>query len=227
MVSYFEHNKRERGEIIAERLQNGESCALVTDAGTPAISDPGEDLVRLCSERGIPVTSIPGCCAAVNALALSGLNTSRFVFEGFISTSKSERNERLTELSTEPRTMIIYEAPHKLRATLDDLLKFFGNRRIAICRELTKLNEEICRTTISDAVKIYEQRDPLGEYVLVIEGMPKSELKPDYPEDPLQHVSELIENGMSKMDAIKAAAKARGVTKNEIYSLVMRKENND
>ena len=133
MISYFEHNKRERGELIAERLKNGESCALITDAGTPAISDPGEDIVRLCGERGITVTSIPGCCAAITALTLSGLSTTRFTFEGFISTAKNERRARLEELSCERRTMIIYEAPHKLKNTLDDLLKHFGDRRIALC----------------------------------------------------------------------------------------------
>ncbi len=227
MISYFEHNKRERGEIIVERLQGGESCALVTDAGTPAISDPGEDLVRLCAEKGVAVTSIPGCCAAINALALSGLCTSRFVFEGFISTSKSERNKRLSELSTEQRTMIFYEAPHKLRGTLADFYKHFGDRHIALCRELTKLNEEICRTTISDAIRIYEERDPRGEYVLVIEGNSTMDEGGDFPDDPVEHVNSLIDGGMSKMEAIKAAAKARGVTKNDIYSLVMRKENDE
>ena len=165
MISYFEHNKRERGEIIADRLESGESCALVTDAGTPAISDPGEDIVRLCAERGIPVSSIPGCCAAVTALTLSGLPTSRFAFEGFLSTAKSERDERLTELQNEVRTMIFYEAPHKLKNTLADLYKYFGDRKISLCRELTKINEEVCRTTISEAIKIYEEKDPRGEYV--------------------------------------------------------------
>jgi len=165
MISYFEHNKRERGEIIAARLEAGESCALVTDAGTPAISDPGEDLVRLCAERNIPVTSLPGACAAVTALTLSGLFTG-----GFLSTAKSERRRILTELASEKRTLILYEAPHKLRATLDDLLKFFGNRKISLCRELTKLNEEVMRTTLTEAVSYYAENPPRGEYVLVIEG---------------------------------------------------------
>lgn len=224
MISYFEHNKRERGQTIIERLRAGESCALITDAGTPAISDPGEDIVRLCAEAGITVTSIPGCCAAVTALTLSGLNTTRFAFEGFLSTSKSERRERLEELTNEKRTMIFYEAPHKLRATLDDLLKYFGDRQIALCREITKLNEEVCRTTIADAIRIYEEREPRGEYVLVVAGADKTKDDADYPEDPVEHVNSLIEGGLSKMDAIKAAAKARGVTKNEIYSLVMKKD---
>jgi 16S rRNA (cytidine1402-2'-O)-methyltransferase len=223
MISYFEHNKRERGEIIVDRIEAGESCALVTDAGTPAISDPGEDIVRLCHERGVKVTSIPGCCAAVTALTLSGLTTSRFTFEGFLSTSKSERRERLSELASEQRTMIFYEAPHKLRGTLDDLLNHFGgDREISLCREITKLNEEVCRTTLAEAVEIYKEKQPRGEYVLVIAGAKKAEIKPDYPDDPVEHVNQLIESGMSKMDAVKAAAKARGVPKNEIYNLMNR-----
>lgn len=223
MISYFEHNKRERGEIIVDRIEAGESCALVTDAGTPAISDPGEDIVRLCHERGVKVTSIPGCCAAVTALTLSGLPTGRFTFEGFLSTSKSERRERLSELASEQRTMIFYEAPHKLRNTLDDLLSHFGgDREISLCREITKLNEEVCRTTIAEAVEIYREKEPRGEYVLVISGAKKTEIKPDYPDDPLEHVNQLIEGGMSKMEAVKAVAKARGIPKNEIYNLVNR-----
>lgn len=229
MISYFEHNKRERGPMICERLESGESCALVTDAGTPAISDPGEDLVRLCAERNIPVTSVPGCCAAITALTLSGLPTTRFVFEGFIGSSKSERSERLNELSSEVRTMIFYEAPHRLRATLADLLKYLGDRPIALCREITKLNEEILRTTISKAVEIYSEREPRGEYVLIVGGKPKEELleeqRNSYPEDPAEHVAMLMDSGMKRMDAIKAVAKARGVSKNEIYSAVAIKDN--
>ena len=227
MISYFEHNKKERGETIIERLKNGESCALITDAGTPAISDPGEDIVRLCAENGVTVTSIPGCRAAVTALTLSGLSTTRFAFEGFLSTSKSERRERLEELVSEKRTMIFYEAPHKLRGTLDDLLKHFGDRQIALCREITKLNEEVCRTTIAEAVRIYEEREPRGEYVLVVAGASKEAKADDYPTDPIEHVEMLISGGMGRMDAIKAAAKARGVSKNEIYSLVMKKDENE
>jgi len=224
MISYFEHNKRERGEAIAARLDAGESCALITDAGTPAISDPGEDLVRLCAERGIPVTSIPGCCAAVTALTLSGLNTSRFCFEGFVSTAKSERHDRLTELSSEVRTMIFYEAPHRLRTTLADFRKYFGDRPVALCREITKLNEEILRTTLDGAIKIYEEKDPRGEYVIIMAGAEKSASAAEYPEDPAEHVAQLMESGMGRMDAIKAAAKARGVSKNEIYSAVAVKD---
>lgn len=221
MISYFEHNKRERGEIIADRLESGESCALVTDAGTPAISDPGEDIVRLCAERGIPVSSIPGCCAAVTALTLSGLPTSRFAFEGFLSTAKSERDERLTELQNEVRTMIFYEAPHKLRNTLADLYKYFGDRKISLCRELTKINEEVCRTTISEAIKIYEEKDPRGEYVLVVGGADKKKAQEEYPADPVEHVKALMDSGMKKMEAVKTAAKLRGEDKNDIYKLVL------
>lgn len=221
MISYFEHNKRERGEIIADRLESGESCALVTDAGTPAISDPGEDIVRLCAERGIPVSSIPGCCAAVTALTLSGLPTSRFAFEGFLSTAKSERDERLTELQGEVRTMIFYEAPHKLKNTLADLYKYFGDRKISLCRELTKINEEVCRTTISEAIKIYEEKDPRGEYVLVVGGADKKETQEEYPADPVEHVKALMDSGMKKMEAVKTAAKLRGEDKNDIYKLVL------
>lgn len=221
MISYFEHNKRERGEIIADRLESGESCALVTDAGTPAISDPGEDIVRLCAERGIPVSSIPGCCAAVTALTLSGLPTSRFTFEGFLSTAKSERDERLTELQGEVRTMIFYEAPHKLRNTLADLYKYFGDRKISLCRELTKINEEVCRTTIAEAIKIYEEKDPRGEYVLVVGGADKKKAEEEYPADPVEHVKALMDGGMKKMEAVKTAAKLRGEDKNDIYKLVL------
>ena len=166
MVSYFEHNKRERGLVILERLKNGESCALVTDAGTPAISDPGEDLVVLCAENGVPVTSIPGCSAVVNALALSALPTGRFCFEGFLSTNKNERFSRLNEIKNDTRTTIFYEAPHKLQKTLDDIYEVFGERKISLCRELTKLNEEILRTTLAGAIEYYKENAPRGEYVL-------------------------------------------------------------
>ncbi|MBQ1976227.1 MAG: 16S rRNA (cytidine(1402)-2'-O)-methyltransferase [Clostridia bacterium] len=222
MVSYFEHNKRERGEIIVERILAGESCALVTDAGTPAISDPGEDIVALCAERGVPVASIPGACAAVTALSVSGLPTGRFVFEGFITTVKNDRRERLLELATEKRTMILYEAPHKLRATLSDLLKYWGDRRISLCREITKLNEEILRTTIAKAVELYETTDPRGEYVLVVEGAKDVPAEKDgYPEDPGEHVQALMESGMDRMDAIKSAAKERGMSKGAFYKLLL------
>ncbi len=219
MLSYFEHNKRERGEIIAERLLAGESCALITDAGTPAISDPGEDIVRLCAERGIPVTSIPGACAAVTALTLSGLATGRFCFEGFISTAKNERRERLASLRSEERTMIFYEAPHRLKSTLADLAAAFGEeRKITLCRELTKLNEEVLRTTLGEAIAHYEEKPPKGEYVLVVEGCGTATAKEAYPESVTEHVALLMDGGLGKMDAIKACAKARGVPKSVIYN---------
>ncbi len=223
MVSYFEHNKRERGEVILERLKNGESCALVTDAGTPAISDPGQDLVRLCAENDVTVTSIPGCCACVNALALSALPTGRFCFEGFLSTNKNERLERLNSLKADTRTTIFYEAPHKLVKTLEDILGVFGDRKIALCRELTKINEEIIRTTLSGAISYYEENAPRGEYVLVVEGCDEGALKNDafwVNMSIIDHVDYYISQGMKKMDAIKAVAKDRDVPKNEIYKEV-------
>lgn len=221
LVSYFEHNKRERGEYIVSRLLQGESCALVTDAGMPAISDPGEDLVALCALRGVPVTAVPGCCAAVTALVLSGLATGRFVFEGFLTTSKSDRHNRLEELAVESRTMIFYEAPHKLRKTLADMEGAFGGtRKITLCRELTKLNEEIIRTTLEDAVQMYAEKDPRGEYVLILEGAPAI-VKADYPANPAEHVQMYINMGLRNMDAIKAAAKERGVAKAELYKAIV------
>ncbi len=220
MVSYFEHNKRERGEQIAARLDAGESCALITDAGTPAISDPGEDMVALCASRGIPVTSIPGPVASITALTLSGLPTGRFTFEGFLSTNKSERRTHLSSLASESRTMLFHEAPHKLCATLADLAATFGeDRRISLCRELTKLNEEIQRTTIGEAIAYYTDNSPRGEYVLVVEGCkeaaPSAAFWADW--DIPTHVKHYIDGGMSKMDAIKQAARDRGVPKNEVY----------
>ncbi len=225
MVSYHEHNKRERGEQICDRLSTGESCALVTDAGTPAISDPGEDLVALCAERGITVTSVPGCCAGITALTLSGLPTRRFTFEGFLSVNKSERRAHLDSIKGESRTMLFHEAPHKLKATLADLSATFGgDRRIALCRELTKLNEEVLRMTLAEAVKYYEENAPRGEYVLVVEGAQEG----NTAEAPFweamtipEHVAHYIASGMTKKDAIKAAAKDRGVPKNEVYQQVL------
>lgn len=220
MVSYFEHNKRERGEVIVDRLKSGESCALITDAGTPAISDPGEDIVALCAEVGVPVTSIPGACAGIVALTLSGLPTGRFTFEGFLSANKGERRERLSELENEKRTMIFHEAPHKLRATLEDMKNTFGgDRKIALCRELTKKNEEVLRLTLEGAVEYYEKNDPRGEYVLIVGGATKRKKEDCFFENMSieEHVNFYISNGLSKMDAIKACAKDRGVHKNIVY----------
>ncbi|MBQ7335492.1 MAG: 16S rRNA (cytidine(1402)-2'-O)-methyltransferase [Clostridia bacterium] len=224
MVSYFEHNKRERGEQIALRLEAGESCALITDAGTPAISDPGEDMVALCAARGICVTSVPRPVASITALTLSGLPTGRFCFEGFLSVNKAERRAHLSSLANETRTMLFHEAPHKLKATLADLLATFGaDRRIAICRELTKLNEEILRLTIGEAVAYYDVQAPRGEYVLVVEGA-QEEIAPDEFWKTLDipaHVKHYMDTGMSKMDAIKQTARDRGVQKNEIYKVMV------
>ena len=219
MVSYFEHNKRERGEQIAARLEAGESCALITDAGTPAISDPGEDMVALCAERNIPVTSVPGPVASIVALTLSGLPTGRFTFEGFLSVNKAERRAHLSALANETRTMLFHEAPHKLEATLDDFARAFGeSRRIAICRELTKAHEEILRLTVGEAVAYYKEQSPRGEYVLVVEGA-KNAVSSNFWDamDIPSHVRHYIDGGMAKMDAIKQVARDRGVAKNEIY----------
>jgi 16S rRNA (cytidine1402-2'-O)-methyltransferase len=224
LISYYEHNKRERGEIIAAKIEAGASCALVTDAGTAAISDPGEDLVKLCAERGISVSAIPGACAAINALSLSALSTGRFCFEGFLSTNAGERKNRLEELQGETRTMIFYEAPHKLRKTLDDLLAYFGNRQISLCREMTKLNEEIMRTDLCSAKKYYEENAPRGEYVLVLQGGTSLPEKENWfsslsKED---HVAHYETQGLSRMDAIKAAAKDLGISKSELYRAIHR-----
>lgn len=221
MISYFEHNKRERGEVILEKLMEGNSVALVTDAGTPAISDPGEDLVRLCAENGVTVTSIPGCCAVINALALSALATGRFCFEGFLSTNKNERNDRLNEIKNDTRTTIFYEAPHKLVKTLEDLFSAFGDRKISLCRELTKLNEEVMRTTLSGALEYYSVNSPRGEYVLVVEGSTKNDNDAFWVNMSVEdHVDFYVKQGMKKMDAIKSVAKDRDLPKNEIYKIV-------
>ena len=225
LVSYHEHNKKSSGERLCTRLLSGESCALITDAGMPAISDPGEDVVRLCAQSGIPVSVVPGACAAVCALALSGLSTRRFAFEGFLSANKGERRKMLDSLKGETRTMIFYEAPHKLRATLEDMLSAFGGeRRISLCRELTKLNEEVERTTLSDAVEAYSVREPRGEYVLIVEGGEGEQSNDGSGElcalSPEEHVEHYISAGLGRMDAIKAAAKDRKMTKSELYKLL-------
>ncbi len=228
LVSYYEHNKKSSGERIIARLLGGESCALVTDAGMPAISDPGEDIVRLAAEAGVTVSVIPGASAAISALALSALATARFAFEGFLPAQKGERKKRLDAVKGEGRTMIFYEAPHKLRSTLADMLDTFGaERKISLCRELTKLNEEIIRTTLGGAVKLYSEKEPRGEYVLVLEGAEEAGCPVGTIENPLlslsprEHVEKYIADGMSKMDAIKAVAKERGVPKSEIYDLMI------
>lgn len=222
LVSYHEHNHITAGQAILQRLLGGESCALVTDAGTPAISDPGEDLVRLCAENGVEVLSIPGCCAAVNALAVSGLPTGRFTFEGFLTVNKKSRRERLESLKSEERTMIFHEAPHKLRTTLDDLCAAFGSqRRISLCRELTKLHEETVRTTLGEAVRWYAENAPKGEYVLVVEGAQIVETPVVTLEEAVAQVLSLREQGVRLKDAAKEVAEHTGLSKNELYSAAL------
>ena len=224
LVSYHEHNHVSSGQSILARLQAGESCALVTDAGTPAISDPGEDLVRLCGENGVEVIAIPGCCAAVNALAVSGLPTGRFTFEGFLTVNKKSRKAHLDSLQNEERTMIFHEAPHKLRATLEDLCAAFGpERRIALCRELTKLHEETRRCTLGEAVAYYQDRDPKGEYVLVVAGAEKQEEAAVTLTDGVAQVRALVEGGMRLKDAAKEVAAHTGLSKNELYAAALEK----
>ena len=220
MVSYYEHNRLQRGEIIVNRLLQGESCALVTDAGMPAISDPGEELVRQCREAGIPLFAVPGPSAVITALALSGLPTGRFTFEGFLSMNRKNRLEHLRELETEKRTMVFYEAPHKLPATLRDLLEHLGNRKLALARELTKLHEEVLITSLADAVSHYENQSPRGEFVLVIEGMQQKEPVPCTLEEAVAMARQRVEKGDSPSLAAKAAARETGIKKGSIYRLL-------
>lgn len=219
LVSYFEHNKKASGDRIIARLLSGESCALITDCGMPAISDPGEDIVRLCAENGITVSVIPGPCAAVSALAASGLATRKFTFEGFLPAKITEKTRELEALSSEWRTMIFYEAPHKLLSTLSAMKKAFGGeRKITLAREITKLNEEFIRTTLEEAEKLFTEKEPRGEFVLIVEGKEKTEadeslLSLSIPE----HIELYLYEGLDKKEAIKKVAKDRGVSKSEIY----------
>ncbi|MBR5471483.1 MAG: 16S rRNA (cytidine(1402)-2'-O)-methyltransferase [Oscillibacter sp.] len=222
MVSYHEHNHVSAGQSILARLLAGESCALVTDAGTPAVSDPGEDLVRLCAENGVEVLSIPGCCAAVNALAVSGLPTGRFTFEGFLTVNKKSRRERLDSLKNEERTMIFHEAPHKLLTTLEDLCAAFGaDRPIALCRELTKLHEETRRCTLGEAVAHYTENTPKGEFVLVVGGAEPRQEATVTMEDAVAQVLTLKAQGMRLKDAAKEVAEHTGFSKNELYAAAL------
>ncbi len=224
MVSYHEHNQASAGQAILNRLLGGESCALVTDAGTPAVSDPGEGLVRLCAQAGVEVLSIPGCCAAVNALAVSGLPTRRFTFEGFLSVNKKERRAHLESLRGEQRTMLFHEAPHKLRATLQDLKDTFGpQRQIALCRELTKLHEETMRTTLEEAVAYYAENAPKGEYVLVVAGAEPEEAPAISLEEAVEEVLRLREEGTGTKDAVRQVAQATGLSRNELYAAAMKR----
>lgn len=220
LVSYYEHNLREKGEYILERIESGESCAIVTDAGMPCISDPGEDLVRLCAERGIEINVVPSPTAAMSALAISGLPTSRFSFEGFLSVTKKQRQAHLDEIKNFRRTLIFYEAPHKLIYTLEDLLANLGDRRISLCRELTKIHEEVLRGRISDMLSYYKERTPKGEYVLVIEGAQEAEEKTITIDEAVAVAKQLIDSGIKTSEACKEAAKKTGFSKSEIYAAV-------
>ena len=221
LVSYHEHNQAISGPAILNRLLSGETCALVTDAGTPAVSDPGEGLVALCAENGVEVLAIPGCCAAVSALAVSGLPTGRFVFEGFLPVNRGERRERLAELAGEERTMILYEAPHRLRATLADLAEAFGERRVTLCRELTKLHEETRRTTLSEALARYTENDPKGEFVLVLAGRERPAERAVTLEEGVDMVLSRREKGERMKDAVRQVASDTGLGRNELYQAAL------
>ena len=222
LVSYHEHNAASAGQTVLSRLLAGENCALVTDAGTPAVSDPGEALVRLCGENGVAVTSIPGCCAAVNALAVSGLPTGRFTFEGFLSVNKRSRREHLEGLRGERRTMIFHEAPHKLRPTLADFCQVFGpERRIALCRELTKLHEEVRRCTLGEAAAFYQDHEPRGEYVLVLAGAESGAEAALTLEEGAAQVLALVEGGVRLKDAAREVAEHTGLSKNDLYAAAL------
>lgn len=223
LVSYYEHNKEGSGPKIVARILTGQRCALVSDAGSPAISDPGEDLVRLCAEAGIPVTAIPGPCAAITALSISGLPTGRFCFEGFLSTNKKSRQAHLDGLRSETRTMIFYEAPHKLTATLADLSAVFGaERRISLCRELTKLHEEVLRMTLGGAMDYYAENAPRGEFVLIVEGAAPKAPEAVSEADALEAVRALIGQGLSRKDAVRRVSEQTGIPKNELYNAAVR-----
>ena len=222
LVSYYRHNTDTAGNQILERLLSGESCALCTDAGTPAISDPGEDLVALCAANDVSVEALPGPCALVVALSVSGLPTARFVFEGFLPLNKKNRRTRLEALAAEERTILLYEAPHKLCATLADLSAALGgDRRITLCRDLTKLHEEILRTTISQAAERYKTQSPRGEFVLVVEGAPAVEKAAATLTDGLMRVAQLQSEGLSRKDAVKQAAKELDLSRNDLYTAAL------
>lgn len=221
LTSYHEHNKREKGEVIVNLLKEGKNVVLVSDAGTPAISDPGEDLVKLCIENDLQVTPIPGCVAGINALIVSGLPTRRFAFEGFLSVNKRHRKEHLESVKNDTHTLIFYEAPHKLPYTLSDMLEILGDRRIALCRELTKIHEEIIRTTLSEAQNLYTENSPKGEFVIVIEGAKAPEKEEAWWEELSvnEHVEKYIADGVDSKEAVKMVAKDRNLPKREVYNI--------
>ena len=225
LVSYYEHNKTFKGGRIVERILAGETCALVSDAGSPAISDPGEDLVKECAAAGITVCAIPGPCAAITALSISGQSTGRFCFEGFLSMSKKSRREHLSSLRAEKRTMIFYEAPHKLMNTLEDMVEVFGvERPVSFCRELTKLHEEVLRTTLGQAIVHFTETPPKGEFVLVVAGAPEEVKEIPTATDAAGRVNALISQGLSRKDAIKQTAQELGLPKNAVYAAALGEE---
>ena len=225
LVSYYEHNKTFKGSQILERILAGETCALVSDAGSPAISDPGEDLVKQCAQAGITVCAIPGPCAAITALSISGQSTGRFCFEGFLSMSKKSRREHLDSLRDEKRTMIFYEAPHKLMNTLEDMTQVFGvDRPISFCRELTKLHEQVLRTTLGEAIAYYTENPPKGEFVLVVAGAPEAEKQLPTSTDAAARVEALMEQGLSRKDAVKQTAQELNLPKNAVYAAALGEE---
>ena len=222
LVSYYEHNKAYKGNVILERILAGEVCALVSDAGSPAISDPGEELVKQCAEAGVTVCAIPGPCAVITGLSISGQSTGRFCFEGFLSTSKKSRREHLESLIGEQRTMVFYEAPHKLLSTLEDMAETFGpDRPISLCRELTKLHEEVVRTTLGEAIAKYTETPPKGEFVLVLAGAPEIVKEEATASDAAARVAQLMEEGLSRKDAVKQAAKELDLPKNVVYDAAL------
>lgn len=224
LVSYHQHNRIERGEQIVARLEAGETCCLVSDAGMPAISDPGEDLVAQCAAHGIPVLAVPGPTAMATALAVSGLPTGRFCFEGFLSVNKLSRRQHIEDIVNERRTLVFYEAPHKLYATLRDLSRALGDRRCAIVRELTKVHEEVIRTTLCAAAARFREEEPRGEIVLVIEGAPEQPKEEMTLEDAVAQARALCDEGCSVSDAAKQAAKLSGIKKSDIYRLLTEQE---
>lgn len=229
MTSYHEYNKVEKAYTLIEKIQNGMDIALITDAGTPAISDPGEVLVRMCHEAGVTVTSLPGPAALITALTLSGLPTRRFCFEAFLPSDKKERKQILSELSNESRTIILYEAPHHLKATLQELYQVLGERKITLCRELTKKFETVFTTTMEGALEYYEENDPRGEYVLVIEGkslsQKEAEKQAQVSEISIEeHMEKYISQGMDKKEAMKVVAKERGISKRDVYQYLLKSE---
>lgn len=222
LVSYYEHNKASKGDFIVERILNGETCALVSDAGSPAISDPGEELVKQCAEAGITVCAIPGPCAVITALSISGQSTGRFCFEGFLSMSKKSRREHLESLTEEQRTMVFYEAPHKLVNTLEDMAAVFGkDRPLSLCRELTKLHEEVVRTTLGEAIEKYSAQPPKGEFVLVVAGAPEKQKEVFTSADAADRVRALMKTGMSRKDAVKQTAQELNLPKNVVYEAAL------